>query len=384
MGQSRFDSEQGPHSGLAAAVDLTRRVFQASTPGEAWAEATGFLAVQLAASAVVALERQEGTRAVMVRAGYGEVSPPVGARLPLDCLPPFEPAVLSAESLPWPLPEPVHLAPVHCPAGTAPTGALLVGRPATDPGLAMSFATEVLGAATQRLRSSDRQIHLLAVVSHDLRNPLASLLLHAEALRAKLRRGEREGADESISNIQAAARQMDRLIGDLRDVEAARRGTLGIEPRACDFLGVLSETLDSWRPRAQSLEIELVWCARDVALPPLRLDPVRMRQVIDNLLSNALAATPTGGRVELSLEPCERELLVRVIDSGPGVPHEARDRIFESFERGDTTRYPGLGLGLSIARSIVDLHGGRLELEHSSPEGACFCVRLPLTRSPPA
>jgi len=158
LGEARANPAEPRHPGMNDALRLARRLFDAATPAEAWGEIAGFLAVELDAGAVLALERHEGSGDVRVRARCGDVATIVGSRVGRERLPPFVPSVLPPDRLPWPLPGPVHLVPVTRPGGISPTGALVVGRPAVDPATLLSFAACLVGAATQRLRASARAL----------------------------------------------------------------------------------------------------------------------------------------------------------------------------------------------------------------------------------
>jgi signal transduction histidine kinase len=141
-----------------------------------------------------------------------------------------------------------------------------------------------------------------------------------------------------------------------------------------DWLG---STLPPWEAAAQ--EKGLAWSAKiPPDLPAVRMDPDRMGQALGNLLSNAIKFTPPGGKVSTSVEMESGQLTIRVADSGPGIPQEEREKIFQPFYRGAQGRraVQGMGLGLNIARDILSAHGGEIGLESETGAGCCFFLRM--------
>jgi two-component system, NtrC family, sensor histidine kinase HydH len=235
--------------------------------------------------------------------------------------------------------------------------------------LTASGAVWTLGERARRMQAAvEQQRHLAAVgslaavLAHEIRNPLASLKGHAQLL-AEAPRGPRVGAH--VSFIAAAVERLETVIREL--LAFARSGT--ITRRVCSPGEVLELAVNATRPA----DIEL----RTSGLPDTWvLDPSRMQLTLVNLLENALQVTPRGGRVQASARVSGSTLVYTIADQGPGVPHAERGPIFDPFH---TTRLRGTGLGLTIARRIVELHGGKIEIADAPGGGAVFSVRIPQT-----
>ena len=251
---------------------------------------------------------------------------------------------------------------------------------------------EQLLAREQALRaeaeSSNRlKDEFLATVSHELRTPLTAILGWAAMLRA----GGLDGPtlDHALSTIERNARAQAQLVEDLLDVSRIISGNLRLDARPTDLLLVIKSALDSVRPAADAKGIQLQ-LVLDPAAGSIRGDAARLQQVVWNLISNAIKFTPEGGSVEVKIDRTSSEARVIVRDTGEGISPEFLPHVFDRFQQADgtkTRRHGGLGLGLSIVRHLVELHGGRVEASSEGQgRGATFMVRLPLAaeRSPEA
>ena len=239
---------------------------------------------------------------------------------------------------------------------------------------------EELRRQAERLSETDRRKdEFLAMLSHELRNPLAPIL-HASEL---LGRGDAALARQAREIIQRQAAHLTRLVDDLLDVSRITRGTVRVERRTIDLEEVLNAAVDTWRhliaQRKQELTVEL-------PKVPIRLecDFTRLAQVIANLLHNAAKFTPEGGRIAISAEREDGEVVVRVRDTGMGLASEELDRVFDLFAQGPPPLdrpEGGLGLGLTLARRLAELHGGTVEARSEGPgKGSEFAVRVPAVR----
>ena len=235
----------------------------------------------------------------------------------------------------------------------------------------------------------------LAVLSHELRTPLTPVLLTASALQAdpSLDADLREAVDMIVEQIELEAR----LIDDLLDLTRIAHGKFLLTPRLVDGHDLIRRALEVCRPTIDAAGVTLTV---DLSDPPaaadrhLSADPTRVQQVLCNLLNNAAKFTPAGGRLAVRTwaEPHAggTVLAVEVADTGVGIDAEALPRIFNAFEQGErsiTRRFGGLGLGLTIGRTIADMHGGSLAAASGGKgRGATFTLRLPTTPpvSPPA
>ncbi|MCO5168968.1 MAG: HAMP domain-containing histidine kinase [Planctomycetes bacterium] len=223
-------------------------------------------------------------------------------------------------------------------------------------------------------RRREEQLAFLGGVAHDLRNPLTPLKLAASAAGADV---TPERARRTLGLVGRQVERLERMIGDL--LETARIEAGHLELRAADHdAGALLD--DVARLHAAAGTHELVASGPTGPLP-VRCDALRVEQVLNNLVSNAMKYSPPGSRVELSLGREGDEAVFAVRDHGVGIPPEELGRIFEPFRRGARVRgaaIPGVGLGLCVARRIVEAHGGRIEVESARGLGSTFRVRLPL------
>ncbi|MDB5174946.1 MAG: hypothetical protein JWN51_3719 [Phycisphaerales bacterium] len=252
--------------------------------------------------------------------------------------------------------------------------------------LAREQAARETAEGAMRLRDE-----FLAVVSHELRTPLSAILLWAHILQsAGLPENERVEAAEVI---ERSAKAQQTLIEDLLDVSRILSGKLRLALQPMDLKVAVRTAIDLVRPAAEAKSIRI-----EASLDPdagmARIDPVRIQQVVGNLLANAVKFTDEGGRVEVFLERAaptvegnKNEVEVRVTDTGRGISPEFLPYVFDRFRQADastTRREGGLGLGLSIVKQLVEMHGGTIQAQ--SPglgKGATFIMRLPVLVATP-
>lgn len=223
----------------------------------------------------------------------------------------------------------------------------------------------------------------LAMVSHELRTPLNAMLGWGRMLRAgTLDAARRERALEVIERNALAQAQ---LIEELLDVSRIVSGKLSLEVAPFDATATVEAAIDTVRPALETKGMRLLLTLPDGARPVLG-DAHRMQQVVWNLLSNAVKFTPSGGQVEVTLEQDATETVLRVSDDGQGISPAVLPFVFESFRQADssiTRTFGGLGLGLSISRHLVELHGGSITaFSAGEGQGATFVVRLPSGNAP--
>jgi signal transduction histidine kinase/ActR/RegA family two-component response regulator len=220
----------------------------------------------------------------------------------------------------------------------------------------------------------------VAMVSHELRTPLNVIMGWVRLLRSgTLSEPTREHALEVVERNANAQSQ---LVADLLDISRVITGKIRIEPAQVDFGNLINLVLEDARFALEAKRLELhVDCANAASV--MRGDAERLRQVVWNLLLNAIKFTPKGGQVWVSLRRVESDLELVIRDSGMGISAEVMPYIFENFRQHDskTTRaHGGLGIGLSIAKHLIDLHGGSIEAQSDGPDqGASFIVRLPVS-----
>lgn len=224
----------------------------------------------------------------------------------------------------------------------------------------------------------------IAVTSHELRTPMNGLLGMAHALeRSKLTAAQRQ----QVALMIKSGDSLMQLLNDVLDLSRVEAGKVELAPETVDPRAIVSDVVDAWRDAAEAKGLQL-FARYDTEVPEwVRADPLRIRQVLTNLVSNAVKFTAEG-HVRVSVS-AEGELIrFSVCDTGPGVPAEAADRVFDSFTQADETisrGYGGAGLGLTISRSLARQMGGDLVLR-PSPSGACFMlsVRAPSASAPAA
>jgi signal transduction histidine kinase len=227
----------------------------------------------------------------------------------------------------------------------------------------------------ESLRDADRRKdEFLAMLAHELRNPLAPLRNAIEAVRRSP--SDRNLLDWARGVMERQLAQMVRLIDDLLDLSRVSHGAIELKQAPAEVGALVRGALESCSPALAEAGHEL-----ELHLPReplwLRCDATRIVQVLCNLLSNAVRYTPRGGRIEIRARRREDELELRVRDSGPGIPPEMLERVFDMFTRLETAQ-GGLGVGLTLAKRLVELHGGTIEARsEGSGRGAEFIVRLP-------
>jgi len=216
---------------------------------------------------------------------------------------------------------------------------------------------------------------LTADIAHDLRTPLSVILGYTEALSD----GKLTGAPETYDVMHNEAQHLSHLVDDLRLLSLADTGELPLNRRPVAPQDLLERTAAAHQPQASKKEIELQVDAAP-ALPEIEVDPERMAQVLNNLVSNAIRHTPRDGRVTLSAAQQNGDILLSVTDTGSGISDDDLPYIFNRFYRGDQARRQNgeSGLGLAIARSIVHAHGGTISADSAIGTGSTFTVTLPI------
>ncbi|HZS47900.1 MAG TPA: ATP-binding protein [Blastocatellia bacterium] len=218
----------------------------------------------------------------------------------------------------------------------------------------------------------------LATVSHELRTPLSAILGWSSLLKSG--RLQEKTAKDAIETIERNAKIQTQIIADILDVSRIITGKLRIESNLLDISSIIEAAVDTVRPGAEAKGVDLV-LSLNCASNQVMGDANRLQQVIWNLLSNAIKFTQSGGRVEVVLQQLESDLEIRVSDNGRGIVPEFLPYVFDRFRQADsslTRRYGGLGLGLSIVRHLVELHGGSVRANSAGEgAGATFTVRLP-------
>lgn len=217
---------------------------------------------------------------------------------------------------------------------------------------------------------------VLAIVSHDLRNPLSAVILGSSLLQMSTSLSDEDR--EQLETIEVSAKRMSRLIADLLDVTRLEGGKrLPIEPETVNPAELLQEAQELFRAQATVASVTIDYEAGK-NLPPVHADRHRIMQVLSNLIGNSLKFTPPGGRIAVSAMLRDDEVLFGISDTGPGIPHEHLSDIFSPYWQAKRTERLGAGLGLPIAKGIVETHGGRIWVESEQGNGTQFYFTLPL------
>lgn len=224
-------------------------------------------------------------------------------------------------------------------------------------------------------RANDLRRQMTADIAHDLRTPLSVITGYTEALRD----GVLHPSPEMFQTMHREAEHLSLLVEDLRTLSLADAGELTLTRSTVHPRELLDRMAAAFGPRADKLGIDLQANAEE-SVPTIHVDPERMTQVLGNLVSNALRHTPAGGQIALSAARSGGHVLLRVRDTGAGIAPKDLPRIFDRFYRGDEARQTHggeSGLGLAIAKAIVELHGGTIAVESTPGAGTAFTIALP-------
>ena len=237
-----------------------------------------------------------------------------------------------------------------------------------------ALVEETVRASLESERLKDE---FVAQVSHELRTPLTSIIGYVETMLDGEVGEFTEEQERFLRVVDRNAERLLQMVGDLLFVGELDAGKLELEPRPLDLTRLVGECVEAAQPNAAERGVELSLDEDDV--PELTGDRQRLGQVVDNLLSNALKFTPPGGRVAVRLRrtPAGR-VAIEVEDSGIGIPEPEQARLFDRFFRADGARaIPGNGLGLAVARAIVEAHRGTIGVTSLEGAGSTFRVELP-------
>jgi PAS domain S-box-containing protein len=271
----------------------------------------------------------------------------------------------------------LSLSPIKDAAG-AVTGAAAIGRDVTE---TRRLQEQLRQRAEQLTQADRRKDEFLAMLSHELRNPLAPL---CNALQMVKLSGPADPRVEQARQVmERQVQHLVRLVDDLLDVSRITRGKIQLRTEAVELAAVVAQALETGRPLIDARQQELT-----VSLPPeplqLEADLTRLAQAVGNLLNNAAKYTEEGGRIWLTVERQHREAVLRVRDTGIGMAPEMLTRAFDLFVQADRSldrSQGGLGIGLTLVRSLVQMHGGSVQAFSDGPgRGSELVVRLPLAR----
>ena len=246
---------------------------------------------------------------------------------------------------------------------------------------ARDFHIEMAAEAEQRLKElNELKDQHLGIAAHDLRNPLSSIRGMSQMLvEMEL---DKKTQTSFLQSIYRVSDQMLTLVDNLLDVAVIESGRFDLKITEDNISKLVGERVELMAKNAERKEIRLIADLQEVT--DSLFDADRMRQVVDNLLSNAIKFSPSGSVVNVTCGQAGRVLDITVTDQGPGIPSEDLDRLFDSFEKLSAQPTGGeksTGLGLSIVKSIVDAHGGEIDVDSEVGKGTTFIVRLPVEPS---
>jgi signal transduction histidine kinase len=232
------------------------------------------------------------------------------------------------------------------------------------------------GRSAERARqASEAKSAFLASMSHELRTPMTTVIGFSEMLQSGALGEMTDKQQEVVGHIVTGSRHLNQLINEVLDLSRVEEGRLTFHPEDVAPHKLVGEVVDGMRGLSDDRGVRIVVDAPEIGT--FRLDPARFKQVLYNLIGNAVKFTEAGGEVMVTVRAAEHgELLVSVTDYGPGVHPDEVDKIFLPFEQG-AHRNGGAGLGLAVSRRIVDAQGGRIDVASTPGEGATFTVTLP-------
>jgi len=227
-------------------------------------------------------------------------------------------------------------------------------------------------------RDEQLRQHMVSDIAHELRSPLTNVRGYLEAIND----GVMQADKETISSIYGETILLSRLINDLQELSLAEAGELKLFLQPEDVAELVRLSITAVQAKASEKDIDL---SHDIPadLPRVNIDFLRIKQVLLNLLENALAHTPAGGRINIAAKSDHGFIEISVSDSGEGIPADEINNIFERFHRVDKSRSRstgGSGLGLTISRYIIEEHKGKIWARSESGKGSCFTFTLPVAQ----
>lgn len=245
----------------------------------------------------------------------------------------------------------------------------------SDLGSAASLASDNARLYSEAQQSAQAREEVLAIVSHDLRNPLNAITLSTSLMRMSTALAGEDA--EQLETIEVSAKRMKRLIDDLLDVTRLEGGKqLPIEPAPVRVDDVLQELTNLFRAQSSAAHVSLQ-VSDDTEGAEVMADRHRLMQVLSNLVGNALKFTPAGGQIAIAASPEDQSIRFVVSDTGPGIPPENLAHIFTRYWQAARTERMGAGLGLPIARGIVEAHGGQIRVSSELGKGTTFRFTIP-------
>jgi signal transduction histidine kinase len=253
--------------------------------------------------------------------------------------------------------------------------------PSADAILLHTTIDELMAVSATELEHIElnRFEQVMAVVAHDLKTPLQVVAGHAQLLKEGTPMAGSDCATVGAA-LERSAIRISRLVDDLRITSELELGHLSIQNRRVDVRSIIADVLKQMSYAANRKSITLNSTVPEQPVDA-ECDPDRIEQALENVVSNAIRFTPTGGHVRVDLKASLKQAMVRVFDEGPGIPPEHYEHVFRPFWKGSSPSSVNMGLGLSIARGIIETHGGTIFVKNSPGTGTVFCFTIPLDKS---
>jgi signal transduction histidine kinase len=247
----------------------------------------------------------------------------------------------------------------------------------------MIIGTAVVRFVDQIIRLNRMKSEFVSVASHQLRTPLSAIRWETELLLTKFKKGLNKKQLENVNSICLLNQKMIRLVNDLLDVARIDQNRLIIRKKSFDFLKVVEDTLKELAPLVQKRNIEIKWNVKK-NLPLAFGDPDKIKLVIENLINNSVKYTTSNGKVEIKIFKKDNFLMFEIKDNGVGIPEDQHKRVFEKFFRSDNAvkyQTEGTGLGLYIAKNIIEQLDGKIWFQSIENVGSVFGFSLPIAKN---
>ncbi len=249
-------------------------------------------------------------------------------------------------------------------------------RVGTEGSAAIRPITRSFNDMAERLEhGEDARRRLLADLGHELRTPLAVVQGEIEAMLDGVHQPDTEHLELLLEEVAV----MERLLEDLRTLSLAESGALSLHPEPVDLTALIEDALESHRRSAQASRVAVTVVPGE-PLGDVVIDPVRIREVLTNLIINAIRAMPDGGRLSVKTEREDDAIRIEVADTGVGIPADDLEQVFDRFRKGSTSS--GSGLGLTISRDLIEAHGGKISISSKPGDGTSVTIVLPLVAVP--
>lgn len=248
--------------------------------------------------------------------------------------------------------------------------------------LILTAGNFVVRIAEQTIRLNRAKGEFVSVASHQLRTPLSAICWETELFLSKFKKNLTKAQIKNIENINALSNRMTRLVNDLLDVTRIDQKRLILKKESVDMVKIIEEQIGELLSLAKSRNIEIVFSPKK-NIPKALGDNSKIKIVVENLLSNSIKYTTNRGKVEIKISKKDDFIITSIKDNGVGIPEEQIDRVFEKFFRSDNAvkyQTDGTGLGLYIAKSIVEQSGGRIWFQSVENLGTIFSFSLPIKK----